>query len=411
MKNPPILLVQPPFLRLFGSHNDRMPLELCYASAALLKQGWDNVVFNADWTGATRYVRWATLFDNFSYFGEAAEGRSPLITETVERVLSFGAEVVVLAAGDNTLGWVDLGNAYVAAAISRELRRYGAYTVGVGPFYTSVPEKFLGDFDAIIKGYAWTSIADVVERRPRGEVVDPGGSPIVPLNPTTTVYPGCIDDFVLTALGCPYSCNFCFARTHAYLRMPIEVVVSDLESRVAREIDIADSIFPVNLRWLSKLGRHLREAEKRFSCELHSRLVDEERLALLVDIGVTRVKMGLEMGDDGALSRLNKTQRVADIRSAVRLIKDSGLKLVLYVLLGGPGFSVEEAQRTYDICLELQADDYVINTWAYYDLAGRDFRYDCHFSQRLVDEWRLGTIMEKFFQLQSPAKAGLGQLL
>lgn len=47
-----VVLLQPPFFRLFGSHNDRMPLHLSYLSAYLKDAGIENVVFNGDATGA-----------------------------------------------------------------------------------------------------------------------------------------------------------------------------------------------------------------------------------------------------------------------------------------------------------------------------------------------------------------------
>jgi len=72
---------------------------------------------------------------------------------------------------------------------------------------------------------------------------------------------------------------------------------------------------------------------------------------------------------------------------------------------------LQEAERTYDLCCELEADDYVINTCAYYDLERRDFRYDCHFSQRLVEESDLDDMMDAFFRLQNPNKLGMGPLI
>ena len=130
-----ILLIQPPYLRFLGSHNDRVPLELCYLNAYLRAAGLNSAVYNADWSGATAYLAWRKLFENSFYLEDAADGKSPLYNETIERIMSFNPRVVVLSAADNLTPWVDLGNAYTTALLSEKLRGLGVYTVGVGPYH------------------------------------------------------------------------------------------------------------------------------------------------------------------------------------------------------------------------------------------------------------------------------------
>jgi len=78
-----IVLLQPPFFRCAGSHNDRVLLELCYASRFLEDAGIEHVVVNADYLGSTVYHPWRLLFENQDHFIAACDGRSPLIDEAV----------------------------------------------------------------------------------------------------------------------------------------------------------------------------------------------------------------------------------------------------------------------------------------------------------------------------------------
>jgi len=406
-----VLLVQPPFLRLVGSHNDRAPLELCYLHGYLRRAGIASQVLNADWTGASRYIRWSRLFQNFALFASAVDGCSPLYDETIERIVSFDPDVVVLSAGDNLTPWVDLGNAYFAAQLSTRLRSFGVYTVGLGPCLSAVPHRFTSQFDSILVGTCSPSIVDVVRIRPSQSVVH--GTPMdlsqVPL--VNDALPGSRADVVVTAAGCPHHCSFCFASSTPYRPLPLDTVRADVAQRSAGLIDIGDSILPLNATRIVELARLVSGLDKAFTCEVSVRSVTRANLDALRQLGVVLVKLGMESADSEMLAGTQKPHTVDDIMKAADLIKEYGFGLLVYVLLGGPLCTSAAMERTLVLCQSLQADDYVVNTLAYYDLETRDFRYDSHFSQSLAETWGLVDMLPKFFDLQSKDKVGLGALL
>ncbi|MGH3713252.1 MAG: B12-binding domain-containing radical SAM protein [Micromonosporaceae bacterium] len=405
-----LVLVVPPFLRLAGSHNDRLPLELCYLDAYLTRAGHEAVTLNADATGAARYVPWRRLFDNFRHVMQAADGDSPLYDETVERVMSLDPQVVVVAAADNVTPWVDSGNAYVSAELARRLRALGVYAVGVGPFYTQVPVRFSDSFDAILRGGPSPRIVDLVEQRPVGVAV--AGPVDVTVPPRIAVGPYCRDDVAMTALGCPFTCAFCFARDQRYEPIPLDVVEADIASRDAELIDLGDAILPLQRPRLRGLIPVLAGLGKRYTCEVSVTSITEANLDALQQIGVEQVKLGVESGDDTELAATGKNQTRHRILTAANRIKARGIRLSAYVLLGGPDSTAATVQATYEVCREVDADDYIINVYGHHDLATRDFRYDGHFSSHLVNHWGLAEQMPRFFDLQDQArKYGLGQLV
>jgi hypothetical protein len=407
-----ILLVQPPYLRFLGSHNDRIPLELCYLNAHLHAAGFNSCVYNADWSGATTYLAWRKLFENSFYLQDAADGKSPLYNETLERIMSFNPKVVVLSAADNLTPWVDLGNAYTTAFLSEKLRTLGVYTVGVGSFYTEVPSKFISSFDAILTGTASPSIVDIVREMPRGQII--AGRPMnTTIQPLIDVLPAIgRDDVVMTAVGCPFTCTFCLARDSRYFPLAIEGVVADIVSRSAEYIDFGDAILPLQVARMRELTPHLAGVNKKYSCEVSVSSISERSLQALCELGVVAVKMGLESGDDSQLASMKKRQTAKSIMEAVRRIKSFDLHLTVYLILGGPSCSAAALERTYELCGQIEADDYVANIWSFHDLAKRDFRYDAHWSQFLVREWRLEDTISKFLDLQMQKnKHGLGPLI
>ncbi len=406
-----ILLVQPPYLRFFGSHNDRVPLELCYLHAYLRKAGFDSQVFNADWTGASRYIQWKKLFANSIYLEAAADGHSPLYEETLERILSFEPTIVVLSAADNLTPWVDLGNPYTTAHLSQLLRRNGIYTIGVGPFYEKVPQKFIGQFDALLAGTASPSIVDIVRNRPsasivRGAPMDLATIPLIEVHPSAEK-----DDVVMTAIGCAYHCSYCLAQKSSYKPISIDTVEQDILSRHTEQIYFGDAILSIDIKRLQELSMRVKPLQKTYTSEISVSRATPNVLDIMKDLGVKSVKMGVESGDEEQLSAWTKNQTVEKITRAAELVKSYGINLTVYILLGGMPDSLKSAEKTLELCRSLPGDNYVINVLSFYEMETRDFRYDAHFSQRLVHHWGLESIMEDFFALQPSYKPGLGKLI
>lgn len=406
-----VLLVQPPYLRLMGSHNDRVPLELCYLNSYLKAAGIASLVFNADWTGASKYIEWKRLFKNSIFLQNAVDGNSPLFDETLERILSLEPSVVILAAADSLTPWVDLGNAYSTSILSQMLIKNGVYTIGVGPFYSRIPEKFIDKFDSILVGAASPTIVNVVQSKPkkqiiRGAIIPPSASPLIDVHPSSDK-----DDVVMTAVGCVYTCTFCLAQKRTNIELSLDIVENDIASRKSKLVDFGDAVLPINMKRIKDLTNRVKHLDKKFACEISVARVTPDVLEALKDLGIVSLKIGVESGDDKQLDSWGKKQAIEKIHQSVKLIKEYGFYLTIYVLLGGSSNSLESAKKTLDLCRRLQGDDYVINVLAFHDLEQRDFRYDAHFSDHLVDLWGIRSIMPDFFDLQPKYKPGLGQLL
>jgi len=199
-----IVLLQPPYFRLLGSHNDRAPLELAYASRFLSDAGIEHVVVNADFVGSSQHLPWRALFENEAYFRAAVDGHHTALDECLELVMQYRPETVVIAAGDSCIPTKDFGSPYVAAQISKRLRKFHVKTIGIGPIFQKDHEPFDDWFDGFFLSMVNRSIVDVL----LGDAPDViSGSPVGDLPLFDFVRPHAhATDYVMSNFGCSYNC-------------------------------------------------------------------------------------------------------------------------------------------------------------------------------------------------------------
>jgi radical SAM superfamily enzyme YgiQ (UPF0313 family) len=217
----------------------------------------------------------------------------------------------------------------------------------------------------------------------------------------------------MTSLGCVKRCTFCDAGTQPFRQIPAEVVARDIAQRPADRLDIGDGIFLPHGDRLSDIQRHLDRLDRRsrsYSCELTVGLAKPDVLKRLAAFGVNETKIGVESGDADSLEIMRKRQSRDDIIKACESVRNAGLSLTVYVMLGGPvPDPIGAARRTLDLCQQLPANDFVINVWSYNRRNPR--LTDSHFSWALVEEYGLGEIMPDFFKLQATHKSAIGRII
>jgi tRNA A37 methylthiotransferase MiaB len=124
---------------------------------------------------------------------------------------------------------------------------------------------------------------------------------------------------------------------------------------------------------------------------------------MLRKLNVTVVKMGVENVGAKFNATSEKDQKTDGIRHAAKLLKDAGIHVVAYLLLGGET-SVEEYEETLAFCKEVGFDSYVINVWSYPmdELTTAKYRYDAHFSTEKLKRWEIPMeIVEKYLDLHA----------
>ena len=67
----------------------------------------------------------------------------------------------------------------------------------------------------------------------------------------------------------------------------------------------------------------------------------------MLDLGVTRIEIGVQNPDDEIYRLVGRTHTIADVQEATRIAKDSGLKIVYHMMPGMPGSNPQKDIRAF----------------------------------------------------------------
>jgi len=167
---------------------------------------------------------------------------------------------------------------------------------------------------------------------------------------------------MVTSRGCPHRCIFCARISSGYryrARSPENVIreLKQLKNYGFNEVQIVDDNFTEDRKRVFEICRLIKEQGVDMSFDLPNGIrvdhVDEELLSKMYDAGFYSIHLGVESGDDYVLRTIRKGITVKQIKSAVNIAKRIGFDIILYIIIGLPGSSVEAERRTLDLINDL----------------------------------------------------------
>ena len=158
---------------------------------------------------------------------------------------------------------------------------------------------------------------------------------------------------VIASRGCPFDCIFCyhfFGRRVRY-RNP-DCVVDEIrrlrDDFGIRDIFFFDSTFTLNHKWTAKICEKLvkQKVDIGWGCETRCDMVDRSILKLMKRANCHSIWLGLETFSPEVLRQLNKGYTIDVARSAINKIRQTNIKPLAFIMLGGPGETVNTLNTT-----------------------------------------------------------------
>lgn len=162
---------------------------------------------------------------------------------------------------------------------------------------------------------------------------------------------------ILCSRGCPYECNFCANQERGIRYRSGENIQRELAELVSKyEIEgfcIVDDNFIVDKDNLKGILREIAPMNLKWSALSRVNTVDNELLESLRESGCIEIKYGIESGSQRILEAMNKKISIEQIKKAVNLTYDMGIKVKAFILHGFPGENMESTNETIQLLEEL----------------------------------------------------------
>jgi anaerobic magnesium-protoporphyrin IX monomethyl ester cyclase len=178
---------------------------------------------------------------------------------------------------------------------------------------------------------------------------------------------------LITARGCPYKCKWCshavFGYSHrrrSYLDCAAEVQ-HIYDTYRPDQVWYADDVFTINHRWLYNYAGELKRRGLKLPFETISRadrMMKEEVLATLAEMGCYRIWIGSESGSQRILDAMERGVTVEQVQWATKAAQRHGIEVGMFLMWGYEGETVEDIEATIDH-VKKAAPDIFFTTVAY----------------------------------------------
>jgi len=385
-----VLLVSPPFYRLMNSHYNGINLGLAYMAAVLEKHGIECRMYNADFKDNEAYADQRGLYENYSNYKTIVRASShPIWEECMNLIIGYKPDFVGFSMFTANCPAVDI--------LARQIKEVNPSIkiVAGGPHVSLAGKLVLQECQALdfaIQGEGEFNLLHLIQGKPieeiQGLIYRKEGKIIV--NNTQTLI-GNIDDlpfplresfypeknqisshYIITSRGCPNNCSFCASPVIWKRKVrfrSVENVFDELRlmKRAGYDyIQFLDDTFTFGKKRLLRLLNLLETLEMQWTCDTRLTCLDHEILSAMKRSGCIRVKVGIESGNAGILKRTNKGLTPELVVEKTRLIKEAGLSLTVYFMIGFPGETDIEALETIKLARKIAADYYSLSTLAPY---------------------------------------------
>src|SRR5580692_753089 len=216
---------------------------------------------------------------------------------------------------------------------------------------------------------------------------------------------------MITARGCPYKCNWCSHAVFGYTHRRRSFVDSAAELEHIMEtyrpdqVWYADDVFTISHIWLFQYAAELRRRGIRVPFETISRadrMMKDDVLQTLADLGCYRIWIGSESGSQRILDAMERGVTIEEVTWAAKAAKRHGIQVGMFLMWGYSGEEVEDIAATVELVKQCLPDVYL--TTVAYPIKNTAFFKKAASSVVLDKEWAAAT--DRDFRIQGRHSRG-----
>ena len=166
---------------------------------------------------------------------------------------------------------------------------------------------------------------------------------------------------VSASFGCPYRCKFCTAAKLGFRMRDLDDVMAELaylQKKGFRELHFKDFSFGCHAAHYTELLRRMQKANlgMGFFCLARADHLSLSMAKEMKKAGCHLVHIGAESASPTTLKQYQKQVDPDQVRKAVGNCKKAGIRTLASYVLGLPGETVADMQRTIEYAVELDTD-------------------------------------------------------
>lgn len=160
---------------------------------------------------------------------------------------------------------------------------------------------------------------------------------------------------IVASRGCPYKCTYCNESRfwgQKVRRFPVEWIVDEIKTLTDRygnhPVGLEDSMFHMGTSYFGEICNRLAHIELHPGFYLLSRAdcINREGCDAMRKAGIRNLVLGIESASPKVLARMNKRVTIEGAEKALRMARGIGLTIGTFWIVGHPGDSPEEAEKT-----------------------------------------------------------------
>lgn len=162
---------------------------------------------------------------------------------------------------------------------------------------------------------------------------------------------------LITARGCPYKCRWCSHAVYGYShrRRSYLDCADELEYLAQTyhpdQVWYADDVFTINHAWLHNYNAELKRRNLRLPFETISRadrMMKEEVLEALAELGCYRIWIGSESGSQRILDAMQRGVTVEQVQWATHAAQRHGIQVGMFLMWGYEGETLDDIAATVE---------------------------------------------------------------
>jgi radical SAM superfamily enzyme YgiQ (UPF0313 family) len=158
-----------------------------------------------------------------------------------------------------------------------------------------------------------------------------------------------------TSIGCPYRCRFCdfyklfhrtFIRSEKSLLNELKLMKERL-GQTSAIIHVSDDNVFINKKRISEVCNAIAKSGfRKWITFMRAEEYSETELDLMEQSGLLMGIIGVESGDPGQLERMNKRQKIENMKRGIEQLDAHGISTLLTFVVGFPGENQQTLKNT-----------------------------------------------------------------